>query len=326
MTDKKTPKNPKLFTCESCYFECINKKDYRRHLSTRKHKILTNTSQKVDENINEKLFFCDCGNSYKHRQSLYKHKQKCTFINEEKESNNNGENSVTPEMFMELMKVVVKQGEQQMKHGEQQMKHGEQVINMQQQQSEFMKEIIPKIGNTTNTNCNNTTNNKFNMNFFLNETCKDAIPLVEFINNLKLTVEDLDNTGKEGLVKGLTDIITKGLNELDITERPIHCSDIKRETLYIKNEDKWIKDDKDKTIVADAIGKVKREADSFFPQWLEEHPLCWKRDSPYHEQYMTMVTNRFGKGDENFVEKNTKRVIKNIAKEVIVDKDTNEIE
>ena len=194
-----------------------------------------------------------------------------------------------------------------------------------EQQKQIM-EIIPKIGNTTNnTNCHNTTN-KFNMNFFLNETCKDAIPLVEFINNLKLTVEDLDNTGKEGLVKGLTDIITKGLNELDITERPIHCSDIKRETLYIKNEDKWIKDDKDKTIVADAIGKVKREADSFFPQWLEEHPLCWKRDSPYHEQYMTMVTNRFGKGDENFVEKNTKRVIKNIAKEVIVDKDTNEIE
>ena len=164
------------------------------------------------------------------------------------------------------------------------------------------------------------------MNIFLNETCKDAIPLVEFISNLKLTVEDLDNTGKEGLVKGLTDIITKGLNELDITKRPIHCSDIKRETLYIKEEDKWIKDDKDKTIVADAIGKVKREADSFFPKWLEEHPLCWKRDSPYHEQYMTMVTNRFGKGDENFVEKNTKKVIKNIAKEVIVDKDTNEIE
>ena len=159
------------------------------------------------------------------------------------------------------------------------------------------------------------------MNIFLNETCKDAIPLVEFISNLKLTVEDLDNTGKEGLVKGLTDIITKGLNELDITKRPIHCSDIKRETLYIKEEDKWIKDDKNKTIVADAIGKVKREADSFFPKWLEEHPLCWKQDSPYHEQYMTMVTNRFGKGDENFVEKNTKKVIKNIAKEVIVDKE-----
>ena len=321
MTDKKSQKVAKKYHCESCDYSCCRKNDYDKHLSTRKHKILTNTSQKVAENINEKLFFCDCGNSYKHRQSLYKHKQKCPFINEEKEKEtNNGGNVVTTEMFMgqqemvmKLMNVVVKQGEQ---HNEFQKQNNEF-------QNKIIDEVIPKIGNT---NCHNTTNNttnKFNMNFFLNETCKDAIPLVEFINNLKLTVEDLDNTGKEGLVKGLTDIITKGLNELDITKRPIHCSDIKRETLYIKNEDKWIKDDKDKTIVADAIGKVKREADSFFPQWLEEHPLCWKQDSPYHEQYMTMVTNRFGKGDENFVEKNTKKVIKNIAKEVIVDKDEN---
>jgi hypothetical protein len=310
MVEKKSSKVAKKFYCEKCDYGCSRKYDYEKHLSTRKHKMVV-----IDSNLspkNDKKYFCECGKSYSHDSGYYRHKKTCTFINEEKESNNNGENSVTPEMFMELMKVVVKQGEQVVKQGEQQNNF----------QNKIVEEIIPKIGNNNNntTNCNNTTN-KFNMNIFLNETCKDAIPLVEFISNLKLTVEDLDNTGKEGLVKGLTDIITKGLNELDITKRPIHCSDIKRETLYIKEEDKWIKDDKDKTIVADAIGKVKREADSFFPKWLEEHPLCWKRDSPYHEQYMTMVTNRFGKGDENFVEKNTKKVIKNIAKEVIVDKE-----
>ena len=315
MTDKKMPKNAEKYYCEKCDFGCSKKSNFDKHLSTRKHKILTNTYKKNIENMNEKLFICDCGNSYKHRQSLWKHQQKCTFINDEKESNNNG---VTPEMFMELMKVVVKQGEQQ--------------VNMQQQQNDFqnklVEEIIPKIGNTTNnTNCHNTTNNKFNMNIFLNETCKDAMPLVEFINNLKLSVEDLDNTGKEGLVNGITNIITKGLNELDITKRPIHCSDIKRETLYIKDDDKWVKDDKDKTIVTDAIGVVKREADNFFPQWLEEHPNCWEQDSPYHEQYMIMVRNRFGGGDDDiFIEKNSKKVIKNIAKEVIVDKENNEIE
>ena len=309
------PKNAEKYYCEKCDFGCSKKSNFDKHLSTRKHKILTNTYKKNIENMNEKLFICDCGNSYKHRQSLWKHQQKCTFINDEKESNNNG---VTPEMFMELMKVVVKQGEQQ--------------VNMQQQQNDFqnklVEEIIPKIGNTTNnTNCHNTTNNKFNMNIFLNETCKDAMPLVEFINNLKLSVEDLDNTGKEGLVNGITNIITKGLNELDITKRPIHCSDIKRETLYIKDDDKWVKDDKDKTIVTDAIGVVKREADNFFPQWLEEHPNCWEQDSPYHEQYMIMVRNRFGGGDDDiFIEKNSKKVIKNIAKEVIVDKENNEIE
>ena len=314
MTDEKLRKVANKFNCDVCDYSCSRKSSYDKHLSTRKHKMLTNANISIPEN--QKMYFCECGKSYKQMPSLSRHKKTCTFISEEKENNNS--NGIDKEI---LLQVIQNQNNLQnivMEQGKQHNDFAKKIID----------DVIPKIGNTTNntnTNCHNTTN-KFNMNFFLNETCKDAIPLVEFISNLKLTVEDLDNTGKEGLVKGLTDIITKGLNELDITKRPIHCSDIKRETLYIKNEDKWIKDDKDKTIVADAIGKVKREADSFFPQWLEEHPLCWKRDSPYHEQYMTMVTNRFGKGDENFVEKNTKKVIKNIAKEVIVDKDTNEIE
>ena len=227
----------KKFHCEKCDYRCCYLSDWNKHLSTRKHKMVVNGSKLSKKS--EKKYFCECGKSYSHDSGYYRHKKTCTFINEEKDNNNNNNNSsgnggnvVTTEMFMELMKVVVKQGEQQNNF-----------------QNKIVEEIIPKIGNT---NCHNTTNNttnKFNMNFFLNETCKDAIPLVEFISNLKLTVEDLDNTGKEGLVKGLTDIITKGLNELDITKRPIHCSDIKRETLYIKNEDKWIKDDKNKTIV-----------------------------------------------------------------------------
>ncbi len=316
MVVKKIEKIEKKFHCEKCDYRCCYLSDWNKHLSTRKHKMVVNGSKLSKKS--EKKYFCECGKSYSHDSGYYRHKKTCTFKNEENETNN-VTNSVTPEMFMELMKVVVKQGEQQ-------MKHGEQVVNMQQQQTEFMKEIIPKIGNNNNnTNCNNTTN-KFNMNLFLNETCKDAIPLVEFINNLKLTVEDLDNTGKEGLINGITNIFTKGLNELDITKRPIHCSDIKRETLYIKEDDKWVKDDNDKTIVSDAIGQVKREADNFFPQWLEEHPNCWEQDNPYHEQYMIMVRNRFGGGDDDiFIEKNTKKVIKNIAKEVIVDKENNEI-
>ena len=308
MVTKKSQKVAKNYYCEKCDYSCSRKNDYEKHLSTRKHKMVTNGYKNDNKKFME--FTCECGNSYKHRQGLSRHRKMCSFINENKDEN---ENVIDKEMFMKLMNVVIQQGQQ--------------VGNLQQQHNEFqhklMDEIIPKIGNNnnnTNTNSHNTTN-KFNMQFFLNEQCKDAMPLMEFVSNLKLTVEDLDNTGKEGIVKGLTDIITKGLNELDVTKRPIHCSDIKRETLYIKDEDKWIKDDKDKTIVTDAISKVKQEANNFFPKWLEEHPNCWKEDSPYHEQYMTMVTNRFGKGEENFHENNTKQVIKNIAKEVIVDKD-----
>ena len=305
MDDKFNEKNEKKYTCEKCNFECCYLSDYKRHLSTRKHKMVTN-----DDKKNKGDFICECGNSYKHRQGLSRHKKTCSLISEEKYNNNNGNSGLDKDFMLKVMDMMSSQQKQQNEF-----------------QTKIIEEIIPKIGNTTNTNCHNTTNNKFNMNIFLNEQCKDAIPLVEFINNLKLSVEDLDNTGREGLVKGLTNIITKGLNELDVTKRPIHCSDIKRETLYIKEDDKWVKDDKDKTIVSSAIGKVKCEADNFFPKWLEEHPNCWEQENPYHEQYMNMVRNRFGGGDDdNCIEKNTKKVIKNIAKEVIVDKDNENID
>ena len=248
MVIEKSQKVAKKFYCETCDYNCCRKYDFDKHLSTRKHKMLINANISIPES--DKIHFCECGKSYKQMPSLSRHKKTCTFINEETE-NNNGVNNE---------KLV------------------EKLLEDNAEMRSLIKEIIPKIGNTTNNNTN--CNNKFNMNFFLNETCKDAMPLLEFINNLKLSVEDLDNTGKEGLVKGLTDIITKGLNELDITKRPIHCSDIKRETLYIKDEDKWIKDDKDKSMVSHAIRKVKRDADRFFPKWLEQHPNCWEQESP----------------------------------------------
>ena len=303
MVEKKSSKVVKKFHCEKCHYSCSRKYDYEKHLSTRKHKMVVNDSKLSKKS--EKKYFCECGKSYSHDSGYYRHKRTCTFINEEKVTINDSGNScgnsgIDKEIILQLIQsqnnlqnIVMKQGEQQNEF-----------------QTKIIEEVIPKIGNTT-TNNNCTTNNKFNMNIFLNEQCKDAIPLVDFISNLKLTVDDLDNTGKEGLVKGLTDIITKGLNELDVTKRPIHCSDIKRETLYIKDDDKWVKDDKDKTMVSNAIGKVKCEADNFFPQWLEEHPNCWEQDNPYHEQYMNIVQNRFGSNDNIFIEKNTKRVIKN---------------
>ena len=299
MVTKKLRKVAPNYYCEKCDYSTSRKSSFDKHLLSAKHQMVTYGYNKKQEN--NELFECNCGKIYKHRQGLSRHRKMCKFINEEKESNNGG---IDKEILMYLIN------------------DNKDMKQMMMEQQKQIIEIIPKIGNTNcNNTTNNTTNNKFNMNIFLNEQCKDAIPLLDFINNLKLSVEDLDNTGKEGLVNGITNIITKGLNELDVTKRPIHCSDIKRETLYIKDDDKWVKDDKDKTIVTDAIGLVKREADNFFPQWLEEHPNCWEQDNPYHEQYMIMVRNRFGGSDEDiFIERNTKKVIKNIAKEVIVDK------
>ena len=310
MTTKTNEKNEKNYTCEKCDFVCSYLSDYTRHLSTRKHKIQQNTTITTNVQIknNEKNYVCDCGKSYSHRASLFNHTKICSYIEEEKQNDQNDQNStgVNNELVIQLMNIVVEQGKK-----------------TNDLQDLVVKEIIPKIGNTTNTNCNNnTTNNKFNLSIYLNEKCKDAIPLVDFIDNLKITDKDYDTTRTSGIVNGLNDIFTKELRNLDIRQLPIHCSDLKRETFYIKNEDEWVKDDSEKTLLSKAIGKAKDKANKFLPKWLEEHPLCWKQDNNYHNEWMDIVTVRYGKGDPNFNEKNTKTIIKNLAQEVFIDKET----
>ena len=152
--------------------------------------------------------------------------------------------------------------------------------------------------------------------------CKDAISLVDFIDNLKITDADFDTTRTEGIVSGLTDIFTNELRDLDVRKLPIHCSDIRRETFYIKEEDEWVKDDCKKSILSRAIGKAKGKANQFLPAWIEEHENCWKSQSPYHLEWMNIISIRFGDGDPKFNEKNTKKILKNIASEVLIDKET----
>ncbi len=198
-------------------------------------------------------------------------------------------------------------------------------------QNLVVNEIIPKIGNTntnTMTNCNNTmnnttnNNNKFNMNIYLNEKCKDAMTLSDFIDNLKISDEDFETTRTEGIISGLTDIFTKELRNLDVRKLPIHCSDIKRETFYIKEDNEWVKDDGKKSILSRAIDKAKGMANKFLPGWIDAHQNCWKSESPHHTEWMNVITIRFGDGDPKFNEKNTKKIIKNIANEVLIDKET----
>jgi len=311
MLIEKSPKVAKKFECYCCEYVCCKKSDYTKHLSTGKHKMLTNAN-----NVNIKVannYTCICGNSYKQLPSLSRHKKMCNYIEEKNtEETTNGQNKGggNNELVVQLMNIVVEQGKQ---------------MSTQQQQSNdlqelVVKEIIPKIGNT---NCNNTTNNnKFNMSIYLNDKCKDAIPLVDFIESLKITDKDYDTTRTEGIVSGLNDIFTKELRNLDVRQLPIHCSDIKRETFYIKNEDEWVKDDSEKTLLSKAIDKAKGMANKFLPKWLEDHPLCWRQDNNYHNEWMDIVTIRYGKGDPNFNEKNTKKILKNLAYEVFIDKET----
>ena len=309
MTSKKTPKNAEKFVCEKCAFVCCKKSDYDRHLTTGKHKRLTNTAKILPEKTPNE-YDCVCGKSYKHRQSYFNHKKSCEFVEEkEKEEEEKTIAQNSGGIDKELVMLLVK--------------------NQNDLQNLVVNEIIPKIGNTNtmtnshnNNNTTNNNNNKFNMNIYLNEKCKDAMTLSDFIDNLQISDEDFETTRTEGIISGLTDIFTKELRNLDVRKLPIHCSDIRRETFYIKEENEWVKDDGKKSILSRAIDKAKGKANKFLPVWIDDHQNCWKSESPYHTEWMNVITMRFGDGDPKFNEKNTKKIIKNIANEVLIDKET----
>ena len=202
------PFTPSKFNCKNCDFKCSKNSDWERHIITRKHK--TN-----DEGItkNPPMYNCECGNSYKYRQGLYKHKKKCSFnvVNEDNNKSNTSNDILDKDL---LIKMVLKNTD---------------VI-------EKLIEIMPQIGNTTN-NMNNCMNKTFNINMFLNEHCKNAMNLSDFIESLPITDKIHENTRKNGLTSTITNMMVDGLNELDILDRPIHCTDTKRKTMYVKEND-----------------------------------------------------------------------------------------
>ena len=231
MADNLGTKIPKEFYCEFCNYRCSNKKDYNKHLATRKHQNTSKILPKIPKNPQKSLdyFECECGNTYKHRQSLYKHQQNC-LINENKiEQMNYSVNNICKDTqqtdFKDLVLLLLKENKEIQKN--------------------FI-DIIPHLkgnNNSHNTITNNTTNNnQFNINMFLNEHCKNAMNITDFIESLPLTAEAYNNTIENGLTKNMTTMITDGLNNMDIHKRPIHCTDPARKTIYIKDNDVWEKD------------------------------------------------------------------------------------
>jgi hypothetical protein len=190
----------------------------------------------------------------------------------------------------------------------------------------LMMEVV-KVGTniTNNNNCNNTTNtnshNKaFNLNFFLNETCKDAMNIDDFVKTLKVGIEDFENTGKLGYVEGITRIILNGLKQVDTTKRPIHCTDIKRETVYIKNQDAWEKENQDKEKLKSAVNQVARMNLSQLPKWQKENPASEVLDTKEHGQYMKYSMAALGGLGDSEEDKYIDKIMKNVIKEVAVDK------
>ena len=317
MANPKSLKNPK-FKCENCEFNSGNKKDYTRHILSAKHNKTCdrlNLANLANEITHTPLYEHKCENcnkSYKHQSSLCKHKKMCNMVPQVNVSIPPVNSSITPEMFFEFIK----------QNKELQNVFIQKTSELQNTIIEQNKQIVElsKIQSITNTNSNNTTNNQFNLQFFLNETCKDAMNITDFVNSLKLTTEDFENTGKLGFVEGITKIIINSLDGVDTTKRPMHCTDSKRETLYIKNDNVWEKEDDNKTRFKKVVNQVANKNLQQLNQWKEEHPDCITLDSKdnieYRKYYKSALGGASNEEDEKFFEK----IKRNVLKEIVVDK------
>jgi len=288
MDTLKTPKTPKEFICECCDFSCSNKKDYNRHLSTRKHKKIIE-----DKNVSSlpKEWICECGSSYKFSSGLSRHKKKCTIVNKNIQTTNEKENENDKK---EIAKLT------------------EQVGILTTALSTAIKE--GKLGN--NTTNNNTTNNQFNLNIFLNEKCKDAMNIEDFVNQIKLQLSDLETQGSMGYVEGISNIFIKNLDEMDEDKRPIHCTDTKRETLYVKNEGTWEKGERGRDHMKKAIDTISKNNIKQFGRWINENPQCKVPHTPKADQFHQISSEVAGSAQE----KNVDKIIRKIAKGTIIDK------
>jgi hypothetical protein len=312
MDTKKEQKEQSKFICNLCDFKCCKKYNFERHQLTDKHKWIHNVSKmdtkKRAKEQNEK-YNCECGKEYKYSQGLSKHKKNCAFQNSE---NNGITNDV--KILSNLVLEVVKQNKELISQNNE----------TQKQNQELQKQVIELCKNGTNnttiTNSNNILHTKtFNLNVFLNERCKDAMNISDFVDSLKLQLSDLESVGKLGFVEGISNIIVKNLKALDIHKRPVHCSDSKREVMYIKDENKWEKENEEKNKLRKAIKRIAHKNSRLLPQFKEKHPDCRKSDSPFSDQYNKLIIEAMG-GSGNEDIDNENKIIKNIAKEVIIDK------
>lgn len=247
-------------------------------------------------------FACECGRIYKHRQSLHNHRLKCQYAQLQLQPFCTGNKPDVNALIVDIMKQL-----------------------MSEQQG-FMKDMMVEVlknsshNTTNNTTHNNSHNKTFNLQFFLNETCKNAMNITEFVDSIKLQLSDLINIGEVGYVEGISNIITNNLKALDITERPIHCTDKKREVVYIKDEDKWEKEDESKNKMRRLIKKIAYKNEKLLPLFKERYPDYKDSESKNSDKYSKIVIEAMGGMGNNDMEKEDK-IIRNISKVITIDKD-----
>jgi hypothetical protein len=300
--NKKAPKTFQDFTCEKCDFISSKAGDYNRHLLTAKH-LKANNANLCATNLHQ----CDsCKHVFKHASSLSRHKKKCA-------SSSVGE-AHTNKLYKKnnIFEVIIKEN----------MDFKNIILDLVKSNTDLQKQMLDvcKINTTINTthHTNNSHNKTFNLQFFLNETCKDAMNIMEFVDSMTLEFSDLEEVGKLGYVEGISNIIIRKLNEMDVHKRPIHCSDAKREIMYVKDDNVWEKENSSNDRIRKAIKHItKKNGDMMIP-WSQKHPSCMNIEHRLNDVYVQIMGQCMG-GKESFVESENK-IMKKIAKAVFIDK------
>jgi len=309
MTYTILPKNATLFLCETCTFNTSNKFNYLKHLDTRKHKTLTNTYANI-ANDAKPLFDCECGKSYKHRQSLYAHKKVCIKTKNGATTDVATTDVATTDVATtDVATTDVATYDNNLKDlVYKMMTENNEIKNILIKENQELrlqiKELIPKVGINSNVT-NNNINNKFNIQIFLNEQCKDAINIKDFIESIKISLEQLEQIQNKGLVEGLSTAILENIGRLSLYERPIHCTDIKRETLYIKHDNIWEKDET-KQNIKKAIKELSHKPYYTLKEWLDNNPNYM--DDENKQNYFIQATRTLGKKCDSIDEKVIKKI------------------
>ena len=297
---KKLRKVAIKYSCNNCDYITSRKSSFDKHILSSKH-ILGNILE------TKMLLICDCEKEFKTRSGLWKHKKICSQnIYDDKKTQLfdicEQSNNITPELVLNIIQ------------------QNQEFKDLLLEQNKIIIEMSKNNNTTNNTNINNNSHNKtFNLQFFLNETCKNAMNIMDFVDSIKIQLADIESIGQLGFVNGISKLIIKNLKALDENMRPVHCSDPKRESLYVKDANVWEKEDSENKKIKKAIKYISHKNICALPEWKAKYPDCIYSDSKKSDQYNHIIIEAMGGSGDNDAEKADK-IVKKIAKEVTIDK------
>ena len=335
MVTLKTPENAKKYICELCPFKCSKMCDFKRHLSTAKHARITNDAKMItnDTNNTPQIFQCICGKEYQYRSGLSRHKKACTYTpspHPPPEENirttiepiepNSADLLVLVKELMIQMAVKNKHQDELIAQMAAKDKQQDELIKQNMELQNTMRELIPHIGNNNTSTTNTNSNNTFNVQLYLENECKDAISLQDFIRNIEINMSHLVAISKDGYVDSISNLLIQSLNKMAITDRPLHCTDLKRETVYIKDMETWNKSTADAPIMNGLINSIENKYYAEVKQYVRDNPQARELDTPEYNFYAKACVHSLGNYEDH--DKLNKKIYKKVLPEVKLDKTT----